>query len=63
MKIALINPNPILEENEQFYGQKWPPLGILLLGTILENQGHQIRLLDQASNGFSFDDVLKWIKK
>jgi len=63
LRIALINPNPILEENEHFYGQKWPPLGILLLGTILKNQGHLVRLLDQASNGFSFDDVLKWIKR
>ena len=63
MKIALINPNPILEENEHFYGQKWPPLGILLLGTILKNQGHQVRLLDQASNGYGFDKVLEWIKK
>ena len=63
MRIALINPNPILEENEHFYGQKWPPLGILLLGTILKKQGHLVRLLDQASNGFSFDKVLKWIKR
>ncbi|MFW9898132.1 MAG: B12-binding domain-containing radical SAM protein [Candidatus Thorarchaeota archaeon] len=63
MKIALINPKPVLGEKEQFYGQKWPPLGIILLGTILKEQGHQIRLLDQASNGFSFDDVLNWIKK
>ena len=63
MKIALINPSPVLGEKEQFYGQKWPPLGIILLGTILKEQGHQIRLLDQASNGFSFDDVLNWIKK
>jgi anaerobic magnesium-protoporphyrin IX monomethyl ester cyclase len=63
LKIALINPNPILKENEQFYGQKWPPLGILLLGTILENQGHQVRLLDQASNGYTFEDVINLMKR
>lgn len=63
MKIALINPSPVLNEKEQYYGQKWPPLGILLLGTILKNQGHQVRLLDQASNGFTFDEVLRWIKQ
>ena len=63
MKIALINPAPILGENEKFYGTRWPPLGITLIGTILIEQGHQIRLLDQASNGFSFDEVLNWIKK
>ncbi len=63
MKIALINPSPVLGEKEQFYGQKWPPLGIILLGTILKEQGHQVKLLDQASNGFSFEEVLKWIKK
>ncbi|MHA2394271.1 MAG: B12-binding domain-containing radical SAM protein [Promethearchaeota archaeon] len=63
MRIALINPNPILDEKEQFYGQKWPPLGILLLGTILKEQGHNVNLLDQASNGFTFEQVLRWIKK
>ena len=63
LRIVLINPKPILEENERFYGQNWPPLGILLLGTILKKQGHQVRLLDQATNGIGFDKVLKWIKK
>ncbi len=63
MRIALINPSPVIGEKEQYYGQKWPPLGILLLGTILKKQGHQVRLLDQASNGFTFDEVLIWIKK
>ncbi|MFX0104605.1 MAG: B12-binding domain-containing radical SAM protein [Candidatus Hodarchaeota archaeon] len=63
MRIALINPNPILEEHERFYGQKWPPLGIILLGTILKQQGHQVKLLDQASNGFNFNHVLEWIKR
>ncbi|MFX1453305.1 MAG: cobalamin-dependent protein, partial [Promethearchaeota archaeon] len=63
MRIALINPKPVLGEKEQFYGQKWPPLGIILLATILKEEGHQVRLLDQASNGFSFEEVLNWIKR
>ena len=63
MRIALINPSPILGEKEKFYGQKWPPLGIILIGTILREQGHQVRLLDHASNGYSFGEVLNWIKK
>ncbi|TFG25677.1 MAG: radical SAM protein [Promethearchaeota archaeon] len=63
MRVALINPSPILEEKEQFYGQKWPPLGITLIGTILKEQGHIVRLLDQASNGFSFEALLNWIKR
>ncbi|MFX1256939.1 MAG: B12-binding domain-containing radical SAM protein [Promethearchaeota archaeon] len=63
MRIALINPKPILKDKEQFYGQKWPPLGITLIGTILKEEGHQVRLLDQASNGFSFEEVLNWIKR
>ena len=62
MKIVLINPSPVLGDKEHFYGQKWPPLGVTLLGTILKEKGHYIRLLDQASSGISFDDVLKWIK-
>ncbi len=63
MKIALINPSPILGEGEHFYGQKWPPLGILLLGTILKGQGHQVYLLDQASTECSNEKLLKWIKR
>ncbi|MFX1274635.1 MAG: B12-binding domain-containing radical SAM protein [Promethearchaeota archaeon] len=63
MKIALINPSPIIGEDEQFYGQKWPPLGILLLGTILKKQGHQVHLLDQASTEINHYQVLDWIKK
>lgn len=62
MKVALINPAPILDEKEHFYGQSWPPLGILLLGTLLKNDGHAVKILDQASNRFSFENTLKWIK-
>ncbi|TXT56411.1 MAG: putative enzyme [Promethearchaeota archaeon] len=63
MKIALINPTPVVGENEKYYGQSWPPLGILLVGTILKARGHTVKLLDQASNDFSFDQVIMWIKK
>jgi anaerobic magnesium-protoporphyrin IX monomethyl ester cyclase len=63
LKVALINPIPVISKSEQFYGQKWPPLGILLLGTILNEQGHQVYLLDQASSGLDFEQTLKWIKQ
>jgi magnesium-protoporphyrin IX monomethyl ester (oxidative) cyclase len=63
LKVALINPIPVSEENEKYYGQSWPPLGILLIGTILKKEGHQVKLLDQASNGFDYETVLSWIKK
>ena len=63
MKVALINPTPMSGENEKYYGQSWPPLGILLVGTILKNRGHEVKLLDQASNNLSFETVLSWVKE
>jgi anaerobic magnesium-protoporphyrin IX monomethyl ester cyclase len=63
LRIVLINPRPILGDKEQLYGQKWPPLGILLLGTILKRQGHKVYLLDQASTNLDFEKTLTWIKK
>lgn len=45
MKVLLINPS-----QEKVYGKKmmpsYPPLGLLYIGTVLKNEGHQIRLLD-----------------
>jgi anaerobic magnesium-protoporphyrin IX monomethyl ester cyclase len=63
LKVVLINPVPVLGDKEQFYGQKWPPLGIILLGTILIRQGHKVYLLDQTNQNFNFEKTLAWIKK
>lgn len=63
MRLVLINPRPILGEKEQLYGQKWPPLGILLLGTILKRQGHNVYLLDHASTNLNLEKTLAWIKR
>jgi anaerobic magnesium-protoporphyrin IX monomethyl ester cyclase len=63
LKVVLINPVPVLGEKEQFYGQKWPPLGIILLGTILKQQDHAVYLLDQTNSNLNFEQTLTWIKK
>ncbi len=63
MKVVLINPSPVTGKNEKYYGQSWPPLGILLIGTILKKKGHRVLLLDQASNGFNYEKLMRLIKR
>ncbi|MDD5005799.1 MAG: radical SAM protein [Candidatus Omnitrophica bacterium] len=61
MKILLINPS-----QEKVYGIKlmpaYPPLGLLYVGTVLKNSGHEVRLLDIDTEGINedkFKDVFK----
>jgi len=53
MKISLIFPR----RREQVHGM-WPPLGIITLGTVLRDLGHQVRCHDT-----SFDPDLERIKR
>lgn len=66
MKISLINPGPNVgldeREKRKAFGS-FPPLGILYIGTILENMGVEVSLLDQPAQGFSVEDTVKWIQK
>jgi radical SAM superfamily enzyme YgiQ (UPF0313 family) len=41
----------------------WPPLGMLYLATMLKREGYEVSLLDQAANGYSIVDTVKWVKK
>ena len=52
MKVALIFPR----RRDQVHGM-WPPLGIMTLGTVLNQQGHQVRCHD-----LSFDPDLERVK-
>jgi radical SAM superfamily enzyme YgiQ (UPF0313 family) len=52
MKIALIFPRT----SKELHGV-WPPLGIIQLGTVMKNRGHELKLIDS-----SFDDDLERAK-
>jgi radical SAM superfamily enzyme YgiQ (UPF0313 family) len=54
VKILLINPS-----QEKVYGIKimpaYPPLGLLYIGTVLKNSGHELRLVDIDTEGIDED--------
>lgn len=65
MKFSFVNtgPNPDIDERE---GKKsigaWPPLGILYLASVLEKEGVQVSVRDQAAEGLTMRETLAWIK-
>lgn len=73
MKIVLINPSSVLFDSYKNYADflskksnyttRMPPLGLLYLNQILNNEGHQSIIIDQASSGGSLNSILKTIKK
>jgi anaerobic magnesium-protoporphyrin IX monomethyl ester cyclase len=49
------------KEKIEFYG--FPPMGILYVGTYLNENNFDVSLLDQFARGLSIEDTLKWIKR
>ncbi|MFX0105307.1 MAG: B12-binding domain-containing radical SAM protein [Candidatus Hodarchaeota archaeon] len=58
MKIALINPSL-----ETSIYTPWVPLGILYLGTILNENGFSVKILDAAAKFYGKNEVLNWVKR
>lgn len=66
LKVALINtaPNSDLDERESNRGiASFPPLGILYLAAVLEQNGFNVSVLDQAAMGYSTNRTLTWIRR
>ena len=40
-----------------------PPLGVLYLATVLQQADVEVSVLDQAAQGYSFKQTIKWIEK
>ena len=65
MKFCFVNAgaNPDIDERE---GKKslgaWPPLGILYLAAVLEEKGVEVSVLDQAAEGLTITETVRWIK-
>lgn len=66
MTFSFVNaaPNVDLDARE---GKKsigsWPPLGILYIASVLQERGIKVSVLDQAAQGLSIEETVKWIKK
>jgi len=65
MKFTFVSPAAALadlhEKSEPV--RSWPPLGILYIATMLEKEGFEVSLLDQAAKGLSIHETVEWIEK
>ncbi|MFX1297079.1 MAG: B12-binding domain-containing radical SAM protein [Promethearchaeota archaeon] len=63
--IVLINPAPVetQELGIKTRQKSWPPLGLLYNGEILRREGYEVKILDQDVLGYSYSEIMNWIKK
>lgn len=62
MKISFIQPK-LSEGALDMCSNAWPPLGILYCATVLENEGFEVSVLDQAAKGFTTTQAVSWVKR
>ena len=66
MKFSFIVPSPNIEvavNREEKVAGSCPPLGILYLAAVLQQADVEVSVLDQAAQGYSFKQTIKWIEK
>ncbi|MBC7218632.1 MAG: B12-binding domain-containing radical SAM protein [Hadesarchaea archaeon] len=62
MKVVLINPNT--GEKERIESEAaWPPLGLLYLGSVLQLEGHEVRIIDNAGERLPVDALSGRVKR
>jgi anaerobic magnesium-protoporphyrin IX monomethyl ester cyclase len=66
MKFSFINPGPNpelpIEDVRKMVGAA-PPLGMLYISTYLKENGIDISILDEATQGYSLKGTIDWVKK
>lgn len=62
MKIVLINPNTGQAERIENEAA-WPPLGLLYIGTVLQNAGHEVKVIDNARVQLPIKKVVELVKQ
>jgi magnesium-protoporphyrin IX monomethyl ester (oxidative) cyclase len=66
MKFSFINPSPNVElpvcEKKKAIGS-WPPLGILYVASVLEKEGVEVSVFEQAAKDLSIKAAVDWVKK
>jgi len=66
MKFSFINPGPSpelpIKDVRKMVGAA-PPLGILYIATYLRENGIDVSIMDEATQGFSLKDTVDWVKK
>ena len=62
MKVVLINPDtghPKRLESQA----AWPPLGLLYIGTVLQNAGHEVKVIDNGRVQLPVESVVERVKR
>ncbi len=62
MKIVLINPNTGRAERIENEAA-WPPLGLLYIGAVLQNAGHEVKVIDNARVQLPVEKVVERVKR
>lgn len=62
VKVVLINPNTGIKERIENEAA-WPPLGLLYLGTVLQERGHDVKIIDNAKARSSVERVAEQAKR
>ena len=66
MKFSFINPGPnpelAIKDVKKMVGAA-PPLGMLYIATYLKENGIEISIIDEATQGYSLRDTINWVKK
>lgn len=61
MKVVLINPGT--GQAERIENQAaWPPLGLLYIGAVLQNSGHEVKVIDNARIQLPIKSVVERVK-
>ncbi len=66
MKFAFVSssPNESIENHEvRKASASFPPLGILYLASVLEQEGNEVSVLDQPAMGYSASETVRWLEK
>jgi anaerobic magnesium-protoporphyrin IX monomethyl ester cyclase len=66
VKFAFVSssPNESIENQEiRKASASFPPLGILYLATVLEQEGIEVSVLDQPAMGYSVNETVRWLEK
>jgi anaerobic magnesium-protoporphyrin IX monomethyl ester cyclase len=66
LKFAFVSssPNESLENHEvRKASASFPPLGILYLASVLEQEGIEVSVLDQPAMGYSVSETVRWLEK
>jgi radical SAM superfamily enzyme YgiQ (UPF0313 family) len=60
VKVSFVNPSPDDAVNTAMYASM-PPLGLLYIAAVLQQEGTDVSLLDQSAQGYSFTATVDWV--